>query len=166
MYNVPVVRLSVVRERSVAAEERMIRGPADAAQIGRALIGDADRETVLAVLLDTRHRVIAVHTVAVGSLSECRVHPRETFKAAILCNAAAVVIAHNHPSGDLRCSHADVKLTERLRRAADLLGIEMLDHVIVTEDNFVSLRQCGPYRVGSGGHDRPRPFEDRREHGL
>jgi DNA repair protein RadC len=99
MYSVPVVRLSVVRERSVAAEARMIRGPADAAQIARTLIGDADRETVLAILLDTRHRVIAVHTVAIGSLSECRVHPTETFKAAILCNAGAVVIAHNHPSG-------------------------------------------------------------------
>jgi DNA repair protein RadC len=52
-------------------------------------------------------------------------------------------MVHNHPSGDLRCSNADVKLTERLQRAADLLGIEMLDHVIVTEDDFVSLRQCG-----------------------
>lgn len=151
MYRLPIVRLSVVREGSVASDTRTIRKPEDAAAIARALIGDADREHVLALLLDARHRIVGVHTVAIGSLNSCPVHPRELFKAALLSNALAVIVAHNHPSGDLTCSREDIALTERLAQAGDLLGIQVIDHVIVTVDDFVSLRATGamgPSRSG------------------
>jgi DNA repair protein RadC len=127
----------------VASEKRTIRKPRDAAAIARELIGDADREHVVALLLDARHRVVGVHTVAIGSLNGCPVHPRELFKAALLCNTAAVIVAHNHPSGDLTCSREDIAMTERLAQAGDLLGIQVIDHVIITVDNFVSLRATG-----------------------
>jgi DNA repair protein RadC len=143
MYRLPRIRLQVIREGSVASETRTVRGPADAAQIAREVIGDCDREHVLAILVDIRHRVLAVHTVAVGSLTSCQVHPRELFKSAILCNAAAVIVAHNHPSGDLRHSQADIDLTERLKRAGELLGVEVLDHLVVTDSGYASLRRRG-----------------------
>ena len=143
MYRLPVVRLSLVREGSVGSETRTIHTPQDAAEIARAIIGDRDREHLVAFLLDVRHRVVAVHTVSVGFLDSAPVHPRELFKAAILCNAAAVIIAHNHPSGDLGRSPADETITRRLAEAGRLLGIPLLDHIIVTADDFVSLRTVG-----------------------
>jgi DNA repair protein RadC len=143
MYRLPRIRLQVVKEGTVAAETRTIHGPRDAARIARELIGDADRETVLALLVDIRHRVIGLHIVAVGSLTSCAVHPRELFKCAIVSNAAAIILCHNHPSDDPTPSNADHDLTTRLVRAGELLGIEVLDHLVIGERGYVSLRHRG-----------------------
>lgn len=111
-----------------------------------------DREHFLAVLLDARHRVLAVETVSVGCLDASLVHPRELFRSAVALGAAAVIAAHNHPSGCARPSGDDVGLTGRLARCGRLLGIELLDHIVVGRGEFTSLREHGwPGPEGNAG---------------
>ena len=119
---------------------RPIRGPDDvAAVIGRRL-RSADREHFLVLLLNARHEVMAKETVSVGSLNASIVHPREVFKPALLQSAASVVLVHNHPSGDPEPSEEDLSITKRLVEVGQLLGIEVLDHVIIAQRGVVSLR--------------------------
>jgi DNA repair protein RadC len=101
----------------------------------------ADRERFVLVLLDGKNRVIGFHVVSVGSLTAALVHPREVFKAAILANAAAVILAHNHPSGDPEPSAEDRALTARLRQVGELVGIRVLDHVVIGDGSFTSLAE-------------------------
>jgi len=143
MYRIPVCRVTLVRERSLPAEVRTIRGPEDAAQLLREYLADCDREHFVVLCLDTRHRVTAINTVSVGDLSAAPVHPREVFKPAILANSAAVIVGHNHPGGDPEPSYEDRVVTDRLVKAGDILGIEVLDHVIVAETGFTSLAGRG-----------------------
>jgi len=106
-------------------------------------------ETFQVVMLNTRRRLIRVEQISQGTLDTLLIHPREVFKAAIAANASAIVVAHNHPSGDPTPSEADVKVTRDLIRAGQLLKIDVLDHVIIgraTPDrprDFVSLRELG-----------------------
>ena len=94
-------------------------------------IRDMDREHFVVFYLNARSQVIASYTVSVGTLSASLVHPREVFKGAILRNAAAIIVAHNHPSGNIEASPEDRDCTRRLAQAGTLLGIPLLDHVIV-----------------------------------
>ncbi len=119
---------------------RTIRGPDDLASLLRAELAGLDREHFVAVYLDSRHRIVAVQTVSIGTLNASLVHPREVFRPAVAMGAAAVIVAHNHPSGCARPSGDDVTLTDRLCRSGELLGIELLDHLVVGDDEIVSLR--------------------------
>ncbi len=101
------------------------------------------KEYFLALLLDTRNQLIKVAEISVGSLDTSIVHPREVFKEAISASAAAVILAHNHPSGDAQASPDDVKLTKRLAETGDLVGIDVLDHIIVGDKEFLSLKREG-----------------------
>ena len=98
-------------------------------------VEEADRESFYTLHLDTRHRIIDVDRVAVGSLSGVEVHPREVFKSALLSGAAAVIFVHNHPSGTSEPSRMDLELTSRLRQVGELVGIPVLDHIIVGHDS-------------------------------
>lgn len=109
----------------------------------RELMNEADREIFVCLHLSTKNRLISWEMVSIGSLNASIVHPRELFKGAILANAASVVVAHNHPSGDATPSGADIQLTRRLARAGDVLGVEVLDHVIFGEDGVASMRDMG-----------------------
>jgi len=106
-------------------------------------------ESFQVVLLNTRRRLIRVELVSTGTLDTLLVHPREVFKPAITASASAIVVAHNHPSGDPTPSEADIKVTRDLIRAGQLLRIEVLDHVILGRStperprDFVSLRELG-----------------------
>lgn len=133
----------MVREASLAAYARTIGTPADAADLVRPILEGADREHFLAVCLDTKNRVNAIHTVSVGTLNSSPVHPREVFKAAILSNSAAVILAHNHPSGDPQPSRDDVEITRRLAECGKILGIQVLDHVVLGDGCYVSFRERG-----------------------
>ena len=108
-----------------------VRSALDVTALLRELIGDADREHFVALYLNTRLFVTHVHIVSKGTSQSAPVHPREVFKGAYLANAAALVIAHNHPTGDVSPSREDRAVTERLKQAGELLGIEVLDSVIV-----------------------------------
>jgi DNA repair protein RadC len=128
----------MVREGRFPYGSTAVSQSSDAAKIFQTYLAGADREYIVLLLLDGKHRVNALNVVAVGSLTSALVHPREVFKPAILANAAAVIVGHNHPSGDTEPSREDRELTDRLVQAGRLLGITVLDHVIVGEERFFS----------------------------
>ena len=106
-------------------------------------MADRPQEIFPVILLDGRNRATGVVEVSVGTLNASLVHPREVFRAAIIQNAAAVILGHNHPSNDCTPSKEDHSVTERLRDAGKLIGINVLDHVIVTEDSYYSYSEAG-----------------------
>lgn len=93
--------------------------------------------------LDGKNRVVCMDVVSIGSLNQSIVHPREVFKSACLSNAAAVILIHQHPSGDATPSQEDISITRRLREAGDIMGIKVLDHVIVGENEYTSFVERG-----------------------
>jgi len=115
----------------LAAEFGSVATPSAAASIFYDLIGEADREHFAVLLLDNKHRITHAHIVSRGTAQTTLVHPREVFKAAVLANAAALIIGHNHPSGAVQPSPEDTAVNERLERAGELLGIPVLDSIIV-----------------------------------
>jgi DNA repair protein RadC len=118
-----------------------VRGPEDLLAL-RAVeaLKSEQREHFVVVMLNARHEVMRIETIAVGSLNACIVHPREVFKPAIIAGAASVVLIHNHPSGDAEPSQEDVTITRRLVQVGELVGIGVLDHVIVAKRGLTSLR--------------------------
>lgn len=104
---------------------------------------DETKEHFVALHLDSKNRLSCLDVVSTGSLNASIVHPREVFKTALLSSAAAVILLHNHPSGDPTPSREDLELTGRLREAGELLGIRVLDHVIVGDGCYVSLADRG-----------------------
>jgi len=123
-------------------EERwQIRAPSDAAHILMPVIGHQEQEHFVVLYLDTRNRVTDRETLYKGSLNTSLVRTAEVFRGAVRRNCAAVIVAHNHPSGDPNPSPEDVALTRRLVDAGKLLEIPVLDHVIIGENRYVSLRE-------------------------
>jgi len=145
---VPIWKVQLVREGAVKAARRPVASAEDAAAVVASYLKGADREHCVVVLLDARHTVIGLNTVSIGTVSASLVHPREVFKPAILANASAVILAHNHPSGELEPSEHDVDLTRRLIEAGKLLGIELLDHLILCDGAHLSLRASGKVAWG------------------
>ncbi|UCE86523.1 MAG: DNA repair protein RadC [Deltaproteobacteria bacterium] len=129
-----------------------LTSPADVHRHFHAHLRDVPQERFLVVLLDGRHRVLREVTVSQGTLTASLVHPREVFRPALGEAAAAVVLVHNHPSGDPTPSREDIEVTARLARAGDILGIPVLDHVVVAERGYASLREAGhlPTRAPAG----------------
>jgi len=127
----------------VARRGLVVRCPEDLEPMLRGEFRGLDRERFLALYLDSRHRVLAVETVSIGSLNASLVHPREVFKPAVALSAAAVIVAHNHPSGNARPSGDDLDLTARLDRCGDLLGVALLDHLVIGDTSMTSIREYG-----------------------
>jgi DNA repair protein RadC len=125
------------------ARRPAIRTPADVVALVGPEMRYLDREHFKVVLLSTRHDVLAVEDVAVGGLNSAVIHPREVFKAAIRWSAAAVILVHNHPSGDPEPSADDLRITARLAESGRVVGIEVLDHVVVGDGRYLSLRERG-----------------------
>lgn len=121
----------------------VVKTPEDVMGLVGGKLWGKKKEYFLALLLDTRNQLIKVAEISVGSLDSSIVHPREVFKEAISASAAAVIFAHNHPSGDAQASPDDVKLTKRLAEAGELLGIDVLDHIIIGDKKFLSLKREG-----------------------
>lgn len=130
-----------------------IAGPADAARLVMGRLRFAETERFLVLLLNTRHEVLDAVEVTRGGLASSPVHPREVFKPAVREGAAAVILVHNHPSGDPAPSRADLGITARLCRAAAVMGIPVLDHVIVGDGRWVSLREHGAVFEGPPSAD-------------
>jgi DNA repair protein RadC len=138
------VALSLVRETTPAPY--MATG-ADVASLLRQLpFADDPREHFIAIYLDGRHRVMAVHTVSVGGPTAASVHPREVFGPALQLAASAIVMAHNHPSGDPVPSRDDKLITDRLREVGLLVGIEVLDHIIIGTNSYFSFADESVHR--------------------
>ena len=144
MYRIPIYQVKLVRDGSQKAERKKVSHPAVAAEILREYLDGVDREHFVALLLDTQNQIIGIHTVTVGTLDASLIHPREIYKAAILANAASVVLAHNHPSGDPTPSAEDRAVTRQIRSAGTTIGIEVLDHIIVGDSpQFYSFLESG-----------------------
>jgi len=151
MYRIPIYQVKLVRDGSQKAERKKVSQPAVAAEVLWQFLEGADREHFVVVLLDTQNQIIGIHTVTVGTLDASLVHPREIFKAAILANAAAILLAHNHPSGDPTPSAEDRSVTRLLVDAGVALGIEVLDHVVLGDSpRYCSFREAGLMPSGVG----------------
>lgn len=138
------VEMSRRAGRPLVDDRPVISTPDDVVGICGPQLRGADREHFWTLALNTKNRLIRIIEVSVGSLSASIVHPRELFKDALRASAASVVLVHNHPSGDPTPSGADIQLTRRLVKAGDVLGVEVLDHVVIGDNGeHASLRDLG-----------------------
>jgi len=141
------VKVKLVRESIEWYGNNIIRCPEDGAKIANAYLDGSDREMFIVLGLDTKNKVNFIETVSIGTVNGAMVHPREVFKSLIVGNATNFIVAHNHPSGDVSPSQDDINVTERLKKASELLGISMLDSLIVTGDDsnnkWLSLKEKG-----------------------
>ena len=122
------------------SQKPAIKSPEDVANIVRSQLKGKKKEHFLVLCLDTRNHLINYKLISVGSLDTSVVHPREVFKEAISSHAASVIFAHNHPSGDPEPSKEDIELTKRLAKAGEIMGIDVLDHIIVCDKSYSSLK--------------------------
>ncbi len=129
--------------RSPGEQRAEIRSPEDVARLLMESMRSLDREQFRVVLLNSKNRVLGIETVAVGTLNASLVHPREVLKPGIRKSAAAVILVHNHPTGIATASQEDVRLTRRIVQAGRIVGIEILDHVIIGDGTYESLREAG-----------------------
>ncbi len=120
-----------------------VKTPDEVANVVRGRLRGKKKEHFLAVLLDTRGQLIKIVEVSIGSLDSTIVHPREVFKEAILASAASVIVVHNHPSGDLTPSEEDIKLTRKLFQTGETMGIDVLDHVVIGDGGYLSMKRQG-----------------------
>jgi len=135
-------RLRRIRHEPLSTEPLLT--PRDAVRLFTRLLAHEPVEVCGLLCLSTRNHLLAYHELSRGQLDSTPVHPREVFKAAILANAAGVILGHNHPSGDVRPSPDDLALTRRLVSAGEILGIELVDHLIVSaEGTYCSLKETG-----------------------
>lgn len=139
---IDLVKLKVVKE-SVLEYDVNINSPQVAASLIQKMIGDSDRENLVLVCLDTKNKPTSVQILSTGSLNSSLLHPREVFKSVLLSNSASFIIGHNHPSGDLTPSKEDIRITKRLIEVGQLMGIELMDHLIVSDTSFMSMREKG-----------------------
>jgi len=140
---ISIVSIKMVREASVLYDIRKIGSPKDGVELGKKFLGDVDREQLIVCCLDTKNQPTAINVVSIGSLNSSIVHPREVFKPAILSNSASIMLFHNHPSGDPAPSKEDISITERIKESGRILGIELIDHIIIGNDSYCSLKEKG-----------------------
>lgn len=124
-------------------DKNSIRSPKDVADYIMEDLRHLKQEHFIALLLDTKNNIIAKETISIGTLNSSIIHPREVYKPAIKKSVSAIIVAHNHPSGDPTPSREDIEVTKRLKEAGDILGIELLDHVIIGDSKYLSLKDKG-----------------------
>lgn len=140
---VNIVQVKLVREKTLLYKNRKIRSPRCAYELIRDFLGDVDREHFVVLCLDTKNQPTCIQVVHIGSLNASIVHPREVLKPALLSNAASAIVAHNHPSNVSNPSPEDIEVTKRLVHAGEILGVDILDHLIICTDTFHSLKESG-----------------------
>ena len=138
-----IVSIKMVKESSFLYQTRQILSPKDAYEMIKEQLEGLDREQFIIACLNTKNEPTNISVVSVGTLNKAIVHPREVFKTAILSNAASIMAFHNHPSGETTPSQQDIQLTQRLVEAGELLGIKLLDHLIIGDGTFTSLKEKG-----------------------
>lgn len=124
-------------------ETEVIRSPHVAAELLMEQMRYLQKEHFVCLFLNSKNHIIAQETLSIGSLNATIVHPREVFRAAIKCSSASVICAHNHPSGDPSPSEEDILMTKRLIEAGEIVGIDILDHIVIGDGKFVSLKEQG-----------------------
>ena len=124
-------------------EDQALSSPQEVAGFLMPRLRFLDQEHFLTLHLNTKNRLLGVETISIGTLDASLVHPREVFKAAIRQSSASLILAHNHPSGDPRPSKEDINLTYRLKDSGELLGIPILDHLIIGDHKYYSMKEEG-----------------------
>ena len=142
MRYVSLVKVSMVKEKELPYTVNELDRPEKVAAFMQEFLAGADREHLLVLSVDNAGRPAAMEVVSIGTINETLAEPREIFKHAILANAAGIVIAHNHTSGRCKPSKNDINTTERIRKAGEILGIPLQDHVIVG-DRYFSFKEEG-----------------------
>ncbi len=140
---VNIVSLKLIKESSLLYKERSVRSPEDGYRLMKLFLEDKDREHFIVASLDTKNQPVSINVCHIGSLNASIVHPREVMKSAILSNAASIIVGHNHPSGLPEPSKEDIEVTRRLAEAGKIIGIDVLDHIIVGDESFISLKEKG-----------------------
>lgn len=140
---VDIVSLRLVKETSLLYKDRSIRSPQDGFKLFKQFLGELDREYFVVMCLDVKNQPTAINVCHIGSLNASIVHPREVMKTAILSNSASIIVAHNHPSGRPEPSQEDIEVTKRLVESGRVIGIDVMDHLIIGEDTFISLKEKG-----------------------
>ncbi|MFT8390233.1 MAG: DNA repair protein RadC [Sporolactobacillus sp.] len=138
-----VVSLKTVKERSSLYSNRFIRSPEDSYQCIKSFLECKDREYFIVVTLDTKNQPTSINICHIGDLNSSIIHPREVFKTAVLSNAASILIAHNHPSGVVDPSRQDQEITKRLVSAGNIIGVQVLDHLIIGDEKYLSFKEQG-----------------------
>lgn len=150
MHRIPRYHVELVRESSLSLETYpRFSNSRSAFEIFRSEFASLDREEFHVVTLDGKNRMIGLHHISTGSLSSSIVHPRKCLKPGILDSAAALILLHNHPSGDPAPSREDRECTERLVRAGSILGIRVLDHIVFGDSDYFSFADAG--LIGQSG---------------
>lgn len=147
---IPLVRLSMIKEKKVPYTAGVINNPEKTVEIAKHVLNSADREHLLVISIDSKCSPLAIEIVSIGTVNATMAEPREIFKHAILASAAGIILAHNHPSGDCTPSEEDAVITKRVNEAGKLLGIPLKDHVIIG-DGYFSYYEDGSQYVSN--HD-------------
>ena|SRR5690349_19510130 len=134
------VALVTVQAWNTVKGAPVMQEPEQVADAARQVL-PSDREGFAVLHLDSRNALRSIEVASVGSLNASIVHPREVFKGAILANAASIILSHNHPSGNAEPSEEDLAITRRIKECGRLIGIDLLDHVIVTDSQFTSFKE-------------------------
>lgn len=137
---IDVVSLKLVKESSLLYEPRQCTSVASAYQLVRPFIEEKDREHLVVVGLNTKHEPLIINLVHIGTVNQSIAEPRDIFKPVLLSNSTRYIVAHNHPSGDTTPSTQDKLLTKKLKAAGELLGIELLDHLIIGGNCYYSFK--------------------------
>jgi DNA repair protein RadC len=130
-----------MEEQPQTNEQPVIKGPEDVDRLLRNKLSDKKKEHFAIIMLDTRNRLIRDTDISVGTLDASLVHPREVFKEAISASAASIMLVHNHPSGDPAPSDDDIRITKRLIEVGKLVDIEVLDHIIIGGEKWLSMKK-------------------------
>lgn len=138
-----ILKMAKQLSRKRLAKGRTVNTPTEVKQHIRTLMHDKEHEVFAVLLLDNKHRVIGFHELFTGTIDAAAIYPREVVKLALKENAAAMILAHNHPSGDPSPSSADVAITERLKAALELVDVRVLDHIVVATEGIASLAELG-----------------------
>ena len=137
VFHLDVVGVKLNPQFKLYSDEQ-IGSPRDIARMACKVIGGLDREAIAVFNMRTDGRPLSCHIAGVGTVDSCVAHPRELLKASLLTNAASIILAHNHPSGDVTPSRHDIEMTARMAKICNLMQINLLDHVIVSERNGLS----------------------------
>ena len=136
-------KICMVKENDIDYPDVKVSNPQMVADLVAKYTGAPDREIFVVLAVGVRNNITGINTVSIGSLDTSIAHPREVFKFAILANASSIILAHNHPSGDTTPSCDDIELTKRLQKAGEILGIDVLDHIILGHNGYYLSMKSG-----------------------
>lgn len=140
---VDVIKLKVCKEGLIDYDFEMINNPKLASILINQVIGELDRECFVVINLNVKNEPCSIQICGIGTLNQVNIHPREVFKSAILTNTYRIIVAHNHPSGHIKPSSEDIKLTKELVKVGEILQIPVVDHVIVGNGGYYSFAEEG-----------------------